>query len=133
MNLVRSCPPIPTLLPLEDIKFNSMILTVTRRLLSVLVFVSISFLTLAQPAEDPSKKIKKPYRVHTSGKQVTVKSTKNIKNIMVWTASGHRIVEQKDVNAATYTFNVTSVREKIFFVMVQYEGSKPFTEKIGVE
>ncbi|MEI9911272.1 MAG: hypothetical protein WDO71_17380 [Bacteroidota bacterium] len=73
----------------------------------------------------------KPYKILTSGKQITVKSTKNIKNIMVWTASGHRIVEQKAVNASSYTFNI-NVNEKIFFVMIEYEGSKPYTEKIGI-
>ena len=73
----------------------------------------------------------KPYKILTSGKQITVKSTKNIKSVMVWTASGHRIVEQKDVNSTSYSFTVT-VNEKYYFVMIQYEGQKPFTEKIGV-
>jgi len=68
----------------------------------------------------------------TSGRNVTVKSTKNIKNIMVWTASGHRIVEQRDLNVASFSFN-TNAKDKIFFVMIQYDGLKPYTEKIGVK
>ncbi|MBK9381747.1 MAG: hypothetical protein IPN39_10495 [Chitinophagaceae bacterium] len=100
--------------------------------LSVLVIVS-----QAQPVNntiaEPSIKESKPYKVITAGKQVTVKSTKNIKNIMVWTASGHRIVEQTNVNVTSYTFNVSGAREKIFFIMVQYENGKPFTEKIGIQ
>jgi hypothetical protein len=80
----------------------------------------------------PDKKEIKPYKILTSGKQVTVKSSRNIRNIMVWTASGHRIIEQKDINTSTYTFSVASAREKAFFLMIQYETGKPFTEKIGV-
>ena len=86
---------------------------------------------LAQPQS--SKKESKPYKVLTTGKQVTVKSTKNMRNIMVWTASGHRIVEQKGINASSYTFNVAGAKEKAFFLMIQYESGKPYTEKIGVE
>jgi hypothetical protein len=73
-----------------------------------------------------------PFRILTSGKLITIKSTKDIKTIMVWTASGHRIVEQKDVNAATYSFRV-SVNEKIFFVMLRLADGKIYSEKIGVQ
>jgi hypothetical protein len=105
--------------------------------LCAMVFLSL-FLgnANAQPDNFPVSTIKKenkPYKLLTSGRQVTVKSTKNIKNIMVWTASGNRIVEQKEVNAATYTFNVSGSREKAFFLMIQYETGKPYTEKIGVQ
>ena len=51
---------------------------------------------------------------------------------MVWTASGHRIVEEKEVNATSFSFNI-NVSEKVFFIMIQFEGSKPYTEKIGVQ
>jgi cytochrome c oxidase assembly protein Cox11 len=74
----------------------------------------------------------RPYKIQTSGKQVTVKSTKNIRNIMVWTASGHRVIEQRDINNPSFTFNIP-VSEKWFFVMIHVEGSKPYTEKIGVQ
>jgi hypothetical protein len=73
-----------------------------------------------------------PYRIITSGKQITVKSSKEIKNIMVWTASGHRILEQKDVNAASYNFRVI-VNEKVFFVMLQLIDGKIYSEKIGIQ
>jgi hypothetical protein len=103
-----------------------------RRFMVIAVSLFFSFASMAQPMEEPAKKTPKPYRILTSGKQVTVKSTKNIKNIMVWTASGHRIVEQREVNAPSYIFSVNGAREKVFFVMVQYDGGKPYTEKIGV-
>jgi hypothetical protein len=105
-----------------------------RRLMAIIAITLISTLSRAQPVNtDESEKAKsnKPYKILTSGKQVTVKSTKAIKNIMVWTASGHRIVEQKDVKATSFSFNI-NVSEKLFFIMIQLEGLKPYTEKIGV-
>jgi hypothetical protein len=105
-----------------------------RRPMAIIALTFISILSRAQSIQtDASENVKtnKPYKILTSGKQITVKSTKIIENIMVWTASGHRIVEQKQVNATSFSFDV-NVREKIFFVMIQYEGSKPYTEKIGM-
>ena len=104
---------------------------VTRLLIAIAAMLLLSAGVFAQNNTETAKK-PKPYRVLTSGKQVTIKSSKSIKNIMVWTASGHRIVEQKDINVASYSFN-TITKEKIFFLMIQYEGQKPFTEKIGVD
>lgn len=104
----------------------------TRRSIVIAASLLFSITVLAQQENDLVRKEVKPYRVHTSGKQVTVKSTRNIKNIMVWTSSGHRIVEQKDLNASTFTFNA-NMKEKVYFLMIQYEGSKPYTEKIGVK
>ncbi len=95
-----------------------------------LILLALSGNSSAQP-ESSSKAIK-PYKILTSGKQVTVKSTRAIQHIMVWTASGHRIVEQRGINATTYSFNVGSAKEKAFFLMIQYETGKPYTEKIGV-
>ena len=100
-----------------------------RSLPFIIVIAGLSFLSQAQPLKISFES--KPYKILTSGKQITVKSTKDIKSIMVWTASGHRIVEQKEVNASSFTFTI-NVNEKYFFVMIQYEGQKPFTEKIGI-
>lgn len=104
----------------------------TRRFMVIVTCLLLVLTSLAQPANDPFKPTIKPYRILTSGKQVTVKSTKLIKNIMVWTASGHRIVEQRDVNASTFNFNAPA-KDKIYFIMIQYDGMKPFTEKVGVQ
>jgi hypothetical protein len=103
----------------------------TRLLTAIAAMLLLSAGVFAQDNTGTTKK-PKPYRVLTSGKQVTIKSTRSIKNIMVWTASGHRIVEQKDINVASYSFN-NITKEKIFFLMIQYEGQKPYTEKIGVD
>ena len=102
-----------------------------RRLMTFIVAALLSVLTNAQPLPTPPKE-PKPYKILTSGKQITIKSGKNIKSIMVWTAGGHRIVEQQEINASSYSFTV-SISEKYFFVMIQLDGLKPFTEKIGVQ
>ena len=74
----------------------------------------------------------KPYKVLTNGKQITIQSKQDIRSVMVWTSSGHRIVEQKDINAASYKFTV-SVNERVFFMMLETVDGKRFTEKIGVQ
>ena len=113
----------------------SMIQLPVKRMVAIAAIACISVFSEAQPG---SKSITeniiapKPYKILTSGKQITIKSTKNIKGIMVWTASGHRVVEQKEINATSFSFNI-NISEKIFFVMIQYEGMKPFTEKVGIE
>jgi hypothetical protein len=103
-----------------------------RQLMAIIACILLTVTSMAQPTDESAKKLPKPYKILTAGKQVTVKSTRAIKNIMVWTASGHRLVEQRDINVASYSFNVNNTKEKLFFLMVQYEGMKPYTEKIGI-
>jgi hypothetical protein len=101
-----------------------------RRYLAIIAITCIAILSQAQSARTVANETR-PYKILTSGKQVTVKSTRNIKNVMVWTASGHRIIEQKEINTSSYAFNI-NVNEKVFFVMIEFEGLRPYTEKIGV-
>ncbi len=107
------------------------------------VFFSISIacapqLSQAQPVDRQAVKVNvnekntKPYRILTTGKQVTIKSSKTIKSVMVWTSGGNRIVEDKNVNASSYNFRIT-VNEKIFFIMVQLADGKTYSEKLGVQ
>ena len=79
-----------------------------------------------------TEKNSKPFRILTSGKTVTVRSAKNIKNLMVWTSAGHRIIEEKNLNTSNYSFRIT-VNEKLFFLMVQVADGKTYSEKIGVQ
>ena len=104
----------------------------TRRFLAIIIFTLLSLLSVAQSGNEQASKETKPYRILTSGKQVTVKSNKDIKSIMVWTSSGHRIIEQRGVSAGSYVFNVSNTGQRIFFIMLQY-AAKTYTEKIGVE
>lgn len=101
-----------------------------RRYVAIIVITCISVFSQAQSNRAGANEVR-PYKILTSGKQITVKSTKNIKNIMVWTASGHRIIEQKEINTSSYSFNI-NVNAKVFFLMIEFEGLKPYTEKIGV-
>ena len=79
-----------------------------------------------------NEKNNKPYYILTSGKLVTIKSSKTIKNLMVWTSGGNRILEEKNINSSNYSFRIT-VSEKVFFVMVQLTNGKTYSEKIGVQ
>ena len=95
-----------------------------------------SFLPQAQTTDtsvtvNKNENNNKPYRILTAGRQVTIKSTKNIRNVMVWTSGGHRIIEEKDVNTSNYSFRIT-INEKIFFVRVQLADGNSYSEKIGV-
>jgi len=51
---------------------------------------------------------------------------------MVWTASGHRFVEENNVKAPSYTF-VVSISEKLFYIMLEMKDGKRYTEKVGVQ
>ena len=103
------------------------------RLFSTVVLSVLFFVSAAQtPGNEPARKETKPYKVLTSGKEITIKSNKNIQHVMLWTSNGHRVVEQKEINAASFTFSIP-IDEKIFFLMVGLEGEKIYTEKIGVK
>jgi hypothetical protein len=74
----------------------------------------------------------KPFKVLTNGKQITIQSKQNLKSLMVWTASGHRIVEEKELKTNSYSFTVPS-KEKIFYIMIETSEGKRFTERMGVK
>lgn len=74
----------------------------------------------------------KPFKVLTNGKQITIQSKQNLRSIIVWTASGHRFVEEKELTTNAYTFTVPS-KEKIFYMMIETAEGKRFTEKMGVK
>ncbi|MBL0272468.1 MAG: hypothetical protein IPQ06_05210 [Chitinophagaceae bacterium] len=103
-----------------------------RRLMAV---VSLSFVVAfsqAQPAMDvPGKKEVKPYQLLSSGRQITIKSTREIKHIMLWTTSGYRVVEQKEINNNYFVLTIP-VSQKTFFLMIGLSGGKIYTEKIGI-
>lgn len=102
------------------------------RLLAVISLSVVFIVSQAQPVYDPSiKKEAKDYKILTSGKQITIKSTKNINHIMLWSTSGHRVVEQKEINNNSYTFTIP-VNQKTFFLMIGLANGKIYTEKIGV-
>jgi len=109
-----------------------------RKVAVIAVFICISGFSLAQ---DPGPKTKsavaektsaKPFRVLTNGQRITIQSSKNISNVIVWTSSGNRFVEQTNIETPTFTFTIPS-KEKCVFMMVELQGGRSYTEKIGVE
>ena len=108
-----------------------------RQVMAIIAMTCLSILTQAQTTGNSgpvsqTEEIAKPYRIQTAGKQVTIKCTRDIKSVIVWTSGGHRIVEHKNVNAASYSFRIT-VKEKIFFIRLMLADGKTYSEKIGVE
>jgi len=97
------------------------------RLVAVILF-TVSFLSIK--AQSPKKETK-PYRVITSGRQLTIKSSKSINNIMVWTTEGNRVVEQKNINNNSFTIDIPVYR-KAFYLMISLTNGKIYTEKIGI-
>ena len=103
-----------------------------RRLMAVAALLVLFFVSQAQPAGNESiKKETPPYKILTSGKQVTIKSGRNIQYVMLWTTGGHRVVEQREINNSTYTFTIP-INDKIFFLMIGLNGGNIYTEKIGI-
>ncbi|MGB3008500.1 MAG: hypothetical protein WBC06_18435 [Chitinophagaceae bacterium] len=107
-------------------------MTIIRRLIFFL-FLSAFF------TESPAQQLKnesfykeaKPFKVLTSGKQITIKSTKDINHVMLWTNNGDRLVEQKEINATSYSFRIP-INGRFFFLMVGLTNGKIYTEKIGL-
>lgn len=93
--------------------------------------VGICTLVHAQPNAEKTKVPAKPFKILSNGKQVTIQAKQNLKSVMVWTASGHRIVEQKEINATSYTFTIT-IKEKVFFLLLETSEGKRYTEKLGI-
>ncbi|HSU26964.1 MAG TPA: hypothetical protein VLJ68_01175 [Chitinophagaceae bacterium] len=82
--------------------------------------------------KSPAKSAKnedKPYHINISGKQVTIKSAQAIKNILVWTSVGDRIIEQKDLNLSSLSFEL-NVKTKGYYIMIQLMNDKSYTEKL---
>ncbi len=110
-----------------------MMVSTPRRLLAAAALSVSFFVSHAQPAADPPiKKETRPYKILNSGKHITIKSSRNILHVMLWTNNGHRVIEQREINADSYTFTIP-INEKIFFLMVGLEGGKIYTERIGIQ
>jgi hypothetical protein len=103
------------------------------RLLAVASLSLIVTVSQAQPVNETfAKNEVKPYKILTSGKQITIKSTRDIKHVMLWTTSGYRVVEQKEINNNSYVLNIP-VNQKTFFLMIGLNNGKIYTEKIGIQ
>jgi hypothetical protein len=97
----------------------------------LLAIIALSVSLLAVQAQ-PLKKENRPYKVLTSGRQLTIKSSKTIQHVMLWTTGGDRVVEQKDINNSSFTIDIP-INRKTFFLMVGLSDGKVYTQKIGVQ
>lgn len=98
------------------------------------IFAMTGFSQKASPktiAENNVSRAKKPFKVLTNGRTITIKSTTNLKNIMIWTSQGNRVVEQKDIRQTQFTYNAT-IRENVFFILVEMENGGRYTERVGI-
>ena len=91
----------------------------------------------AQVKQSPKSEITisttaKPFKILTNGKQITIQSKQTLKSLMVWTASGHRFVEEKALTGNSYSF-IVPAKEKIFYIMLETAEGKRFTERMGVK
>lgn len=114
-----------------------MMKTYVLKAIFVFALVSVTHLINGQPTERPiretvGKPPVKPFKVLTNGKYITVQSKQNLRSLIVWTASGHRIVEEKDLQTTNYSFALPN-KEKVFYLMVVTAEGKKFTERMGVK
>jgi len=115
-----------------------MMYPVIRKLAVIAFFTCIVGSSMAQDPgpnnklSSPEKTESKPFRILTNGKQITIQSNKTISKIIVWTSGGNRFVEQSNLEAASYNFTIPA-KEKFVFMMLELQGGKRFTEKIGVQ
>jgi hypothetical protein len=102
---------------------------------AALVLVANPSFTQQKDTVSPNNKTEKPgpkpYRLLTAGKKITISSKVNVKKVMIWTATGNRVLEQDNINSTNYSHTI-SINEKIFFVMIETTDGKRFTEKIGL-
>ena len=114
-----------------------MMKTYVLKAMFVFALSSVTHFVNGQPTDTPvretiGKPPVKPFKVLTNGKQITVQSKQHLKSLIVWTASGHRIVEEKDLQTTNYSFTVPA-KEKVFYLMVETAEGKRFTQKMGVK
>ena len=108
-----------------------------RKAILVSALFCITCFMHAQVKQSPKSQVTttanaKPFKVLTNGKQITIQSKQNLKSLMVWTASGHRFVEEKQLTSNSYSFTVPT-KENIFYIMLETAEGKRFTERMGVK
>jgi hypothetical protein len=97
----------------------------------LLAFFSLFFVIISSDAQPVINEVK-PYKILTSGKQITIKGNKQISHVMLWTNGGNRLVEQKEINAKNFSFSIP-INGRFFFLMVGFVNGKIYTEKIGIQ
>ena len=110
---------------------------IIRKAILVFALFTVSYLIQGQGTSVPDpgeirSTSAKPFKVLTNGKQITIQSKQNLKSLLVWTASGHRIVEERDLKTNSYSFTAPA-KEKVFYMVIETADGKRFTQKMGVK
>jgi|GEM_PF-987798 len=98
---------------------------------TILVAVSYSQKSVLPQNTSFKKTERKPYKVLTSAKRITIKSEVSLKSLLIWSAKGHRVVEQTNMAVQEFSYTI-NISENIFFLLLELENGKRYTEKIGV-
>ena len=70
-------------------------------------------------------------KILTQGKKITIKSRTKINKLMIWTASGHRVIEDRNLNTNSWSY-IVNINENIFYLMIEMADGKRVTKKIGL-
>lgn len=100
--------------------------SVTRLMALIILSLSVQLLSA-----QPPKKETRPYKLLSSGRQLTIRSTKPIRNLMVWTLDGHRVVEHRGMNDTQVKLEIP-VQRNACYLMIELAGGKVYTERIGL-
>jgi hypothetical protein len=96
---------------------------------SMMAVCSLLFFSFGLSAQNNNKEAK-PYKLFSSGKQLRISSTQTLKEVMIWTTDGHRVVEQKRINNNTVTISIP-INRNYFFVMIGLVNGKIYTENLA--
>jgi hypothetical protein len=100
-------------------------------LCSMMAVCSLLFFSFGLSAQN-NKKEAKPYKLFSSGKQLRISSTLPVKEVMIWTTDGHRVVEQKQVNTNQVNISLP-ISRPYYFVMIGLTNGKIYTEKVALQ
>ena len=102
------------------------------KLLPVFLLLLTVTVSSAQPERNiPGTEKVRPYKLLNSGRQITIRSTKNLKHVLLWTTGGNRVVEYKEINHNNLVLDIP-LNQKTYFLMIAMIDGKVYTEKIGI-
>jgi hypothetical protein len=99
------------------------------RSISAAVYLSLCIGTVQ--GQSNAKEVK-PYIINIAGRQLTLSSSKIIKQVMVWTTDGNRVIEQKNIDNNFIRIDIP-ISRRAFFVMISLANGKIYTEKMMIQ
>ena len=103
------------------------------RIVTILCFCMLTCsLSFGQAPIPASNQKTESVKVLTQGKKITIKSRTKINKLMIWTASGHRVIEDHNLHTNSWSYTI-SINENIFYLMIELADGKRVTKKIGLQ